>query len=65
MEPRESKPSIEISRNSKGETQIAVKVYGEPGEEDQAKETAVRIYRELTDLYYPSVAIKPAGSSAA
>jgi len=55
MEPtHESRSSVEITRNAKGETQWAVKVYRDPGEEEDAKTIAVRLDQALRQLYYPS-----------
>lgn len=54
MEPgqHDSRSSVEISRNAKGDTQWVVKTYRDPGQEDEAKEVTQRIHDELTRLYY-------------
>ncbi len=60
MEPtqHESKSSVEISRNARGETQFSIKVYRDPGKEDEAATEASRIYEDLTKLYYPVLGTK-------
>ena len=46
-ETPESLSSVKLVQNAKGTTQIEVKIYNE--DPDKAKETAVRIYKELRE----------------
>lgn len=47
----DSRSSVEITRNSKGETQFVVKVYRDPGLEEEAQQVAQAIYDELSARY--------------
>ena len=38
--------SVEISENAKGIAQITIKVYREPGKEQEALDEAMRLYNE-------------------
>ena len=38
--------SVEISENAKGIAQITIKVYREPGKEQEALDEAIRLYNE-------------------
>jgi len=54
-EPVESRSSVKLVRNAKGDTQVEVKVYvGDSQEQvDQARDLAVRAYQELVRNFAP------------
>ena len=50
----ESRSSIELTRNAKGDTQVSVKVYRDPGQEDEALEKAIDLYTKLCERFVPA-----------